>query len=218
MRGFQNIQLLKRAGATVMRWSCSISWEIRKYLPHFAAPIQNIQLLKRAGATVMRWSCSISWEIRKYLPHFAAPIQNIQLLKRAGATVMRWSCSISWEIRKYLPHFAAPKILIQFSLEDLSSEGNSVQTRMHSSRMRTTSLSNVCVVATTRCQCQWGLVQWGTDGLDLGIGLSQARYINVIRRQFLIVQHHGVWSPPSPLGRMTDSCENITFPQLRLQR
>ena len=136
---------------------------------------------------------------------------------------MRWSCSISWEIRKYLPHFAAPKILIQFSLEDLSSEGNSVQTRMHSSRMRTTSLSTVCVVATTRCQCQWRLVQGGTDGLDLGIGLSQARWlsqarcINVIPRQFLIVQHQGVWSPPSPLGRMTDSCENITFPQLRLR-
>ena len=80
--------------------------------------------------------------------------QNIQLLK--GLERLLCGKAVPYlERSENICHIStAPKILIQFSLEDLSSEENSVQTKMQSSRMRTADLSTVCVVATTRCQSQ----------------------------------------------------------------
>ena len=96
------------------------------------------------------------------------------------------------------------------------------KTRMHSSRMRTSRLPTVCVfVATTRCQyqrvvgipCDLGYPHsghthphWTYQPLDIFTPWTYPSSLLLVTR----CGHH------YPHGQ-TDTCENITFPQLRLR-
>ena len=118
------------------------------------------------------------------------------------------------------------------------------QTRMHSSRMRTTRSSSCCGVCLSACwdTAPWvwawrppWVFAWRPPRPDpstspwvwawrppwpdpstslLGVGLETCKACWDTTPQRPAARHAGI-PPPSPVNRIRDTCKNITLPQLR---
>ena len=97
-------------------------------------------------------------------------------------------------------------------------QGYNYQTRMHSSRMRTARTSNRVGVGGVCLSACWDTPRCGNGDLQGMLGYHPPPPPRPAARNAGIPSLPPPTPTPTPVNRITDTCKNITLPQLRCGR